>query len=89
MFAKAEMERVELKENQVPELNQLYQPRKVVKVVNNLNFEVEQDRPIVKEGGIIKPMDFEYYINYKLDQLEERLVVLEEKIHRLETKLNN
>jgi len=82
-LAKEELLRLVLDESEVLDSEEVYVPDKVIKVVNNLNFEVEEDRPIVKEGGLIKPMEFEQYVNYKFEKLEERIKKLEQKINNL------
>ena len=83
MFAGEELLRLVLDEDEVLDSEEVYAPRKVVKVVNNLNFEVEEDRPIVSEGGLIKPMEFEQYVNYKFNKFEERIKAVEEKMNNL------
>ncbi len=68
-----------------------YQTRRVTRTVDGLNFDVEEDRPIVKQGGVYQPMDIDSYVSLKVKRLQEAMeakdAALEERIARLEAAL--
>ena len=40
-----------------------YDQHTIVKTVDGLNFEVEEDRPIIQKEGYIAPLDYNKYIS--------------------------
>jgi hypothetical protein len=50
-----------------------YNVTRSVKTVEGLNFRVEEDRPIVKVGGVYRPIDVDSYIALKYSILEKKM----------------
>ncbi len=62
-----------------------YNTKRVVKTVEGLNFEVEEDRPIVQVGGIYRPVDIDAYVAIKFSELDQRL---RQETQRLEDRID-
>ena len=50
-----------------------YNTSRSVKTVQNLNFRVEDDRPIVKVAGVYRPIDLDSYIALKFNMLDKKM----------------
>ena len=50
-----------------------YNVTRSVKTVQNLNFRVEDDRPIEKVAGVYRPIDLDSYIALKFNKLEKKM----------------
>jgi hypothetical protein len=65
--------------------------RRVIKTVDGLNFNVEEDRPIVKQDGVYQPLGIDSYVALKIERLRKemqaRITALEERIALLEASL--
>ncbi len=75
-----------------------YNTTRVIKTVDGLNFEVQEDRPIEKVGGVYKPIDTDAYVALKFNemqkkiderfsQMEERITDLSKRVEELNRKL--
>ena len=58
------------------EMNRANNITQTMKNVDGLNFRVEEDRPIVKVGGLYRPMDMDSYIALKFGKLSKMIADL-------------
>ena len=58
------------------EMNRANNITQTMKNVDGLNFHVEEDRPIVKVGGLYRPMDMDSYIALKFGKLSKMIADL-------------
>ena len=61
---------------------------KTVTTPEGLNFNVPEDMPIEKRNGVIQPIPFEEYLYFKFSKINERLDVIENKIDKLSTSVD-
>ncbi len=73
------------------EESRAYNVTHVIKTVEGLNFNVEEDRPIVKVAGIYRPIDIDEYVALKFGKLQrsidDRLAAIEKRLTAIETSL--
>ncbi len=65
-----------------------FEYKTLIRTVNGINFDIPEDRPIEKRGGIVAPMEVDKYVALKFSKLEERLQNMEDSIKRIEEELN-
>ncbi|HQP91862.1 MAG TPA: hypothetical protein PLU24_04230 [Candidatus Omnitrophota bacterium] len=63
------------------------------KTVDGLTFNVQEDRPIEKVGGVYRPLDMDSYVALKFSKMQEKLnnveASLSDKIDALSKKIDD
>ena len=61
----------------------------VVTTKEGLRFNVPSDMPIQRKDGLVQPVPFEEYLYIKFKKIEQRVVLLDEKVKKMDEKLSS